>query len=168
MPGFAFPSVGPLGLGSPPSRSEFPSLQPSVLCSATTAFYPSRFTSLFAIAPRYPGLLPSFVSLLRLAARMRATLRRRGSCSASTLHLLASWGEIEGSPKFPSCPFEHMPCSPTPVVSSRLALTPPGLLPSAFPTASAFSVFLFHDNLLFRGSFARPMSLLHPVSHVHC
>ena len=49
--------------------------------------------------------------------------------------------ETDGSPKFPSCPFEHMPCSSTPVVTCWLTLSPSGLLPSAFPTASAFSVF---------------------------
>ena len=39
--------------------------------------------------------------------------------------------ETVGSPKFPSYPFEYMPCSQTPVVSRTLALAYPGLLPSA-------------------------------------
>jgi hypothetical protein len=41
MPGVAFPTVGPLGLGSPPSRSKL-LLGTSVLCSATTSNHPFR------------------------------------------------------------------------------------------------------------------------------
>ena len=44
-----------------------------------------------------------------------------------------------GSPEFPSYPFESMPWSKTPVVTSTLALTHSGLLPSAHSRALAFS-----------------------------
>jgi len=44
-----------------------------------------------------------------------------------------------GSPEFPSYPFESRPWSQTPVVTSTLALTHSGLLPSASSKASAFS-----------------------------
>jgi hypothetical protein len=49
--------------------------------------------------------------------------------------------ETIGSPKFPSCPRRLMPRSQTPVVSCSLALSLPGLLPSAACTASAFPRF---------------------------
>lgn len=39
--------------------------------------------------------------------------------------------ETSGSPKFPSYPFESMPWSQTPAVTSTLALAHQGLLPSA-------------------------------------
>ena len=49
--------------------------------------------------------------------------------------------EAFGSPKFPSYPFESMPWSKTPAVTSTLALARQGLLPSACSTASAFPCF---------------------------
>lgn len=63
MPGFAFPTVGPLGLGSPPYRTELTS-RPSVLCSAKTAQLP--FPDHFALRS-FPGTLPApfFVSHIR-------------------------------------------------------------------------------------------------------
>ena len=51
MPGFSFPTVGPLGLSSPPSRSRHQHSRPSVLWSAKTSKCPSRGSSLFAILP---------------------------------------------------------------------------------------------------------------------
>jgi hypothetical protein len=47
--------------------------------------------------------------------------------------------ETPGSPKFPSSPCGAMPRSQTPVESCVLALTYPGLLPSARSTASALA-----------------------------
>jgi len=46
--------------------------------------------------------------------------------------------ETFGAPKFPSYPFEHMPWSQTPVVSSKLAMALEGLLPSRKFSLSAF------------------------------
>jgi hypothetical protein len=57
----------------------------------------------------------------------------RYPCSSGT-----SDKETRGSPKFPSSPSEDMPRSQTPVVSSTLALTRPGLLPSGACKPSAF------------------------------
>jgi hypothetical protein len=45
--------------------------------------------------------------------------------------------ETDGTPKLPSCPYEHMPRSTTPVVSCALAISYPGLLPTAGWKASA-------------------------------
>ena len=59
-----------------------------------------------------------------------------------------SWGrfphrkldkETHGSPEFPRHPCECMPWSLTPVVTSTLAITCPGLLPSSFLRLSAFT-----------------------------
>ena len=49
--------------------------------------------------------------------------------------------ETFGSPKFPSYPLESMPWSQTPVVTSKLATTCQGLLPSARSRASALPEF---------------------------
>ena len=68
-------------------------------------------------SPRTPGLLIS-----------------RYPSSSGSLYM-----ETFGSPKFPSYPFESMPWSKTPAVTSTLAMTHQGLLPSACSTASAFS-----------------------------
>ena len=60
--------------------------------------------------------------------------------------------ETFGSPKFPSYPFESMPWSQTPAVTSTLAMAHQGLLPSACSTASAFSCFhrIIHCPRLYR------------------
>ena len=94
-------------------------------------------------------------------------LVRQYPCSSG-----APGGETNGAPKFPSCPFERMPCSQTPVVSCSLAMSLSGLLPSVSPTTSAFPGFLsrlslVHDHILFRGSITRPAFLFYPVPYVH-
>ena len=69
MPGFAFPSVGPLGFGSPPSRS-WPSL-PMTLGTMLRYDCPLSFSGRFAFGYRSPIPCPaslSFVSRFRLAA----------------------------------------------------------------------------------------------------
>jgi len=53
IPGFTFPTVGRLGLTSPPSRS-YP-IRTSVLCSAKTPKRTSQVCSLFAVRPQYPS-----------------------------------------------------------------------------------------------------------------
>ena len=134
MPDLAFPPVGRLGLTSPPSsvlpaglsfcaRLRLPPAPLNALCFRSvidTLFvpsvrvpFPARLRSgTFALTP---GLLGHPVRLFRESRK-----------------------ETFGSPKFPGYPFEHMPCSSTPVVSSILALAHPGLLPSTSMTASAF------------------------------
>jgi len=82
------PTVGPLGL--------VPHLPGQFLTIGTMLRYdcllPVSVTSLFAIVPRYPDLLLSFVSRFRFAAWVGSHLRHRGSWSASTLNLLALLG----------------------------------------------------------------------------
>ncbi len=54
IPGFSFPTMGPLGIGSPPSRPVY-LFRPSVLWSAKTSECPSQVCSLFTIRPWYLG-----------------------------------------------------------------------------------------------------------------
>ena len=130
MPDLAFPPVGRLGLTSPPSL---------VLCSATTATCPFQCPVL-SLAHRYLACC-SFRSCPRLLA---SSLTLRNLCA----NAWPTWSpgtpfpgcfkETSGPPKFPGYPFEYMPRSSTPVGSSTLALSHPGLLPSTSMTASAF------------------------------
>ena len=120
MPGVAFPLVGPVGNGSPPSP---------VLCFAKTAALPisGRFAR-----RSLPDTLPA-------AARSWCPFRAHDQVEAPD-HARAFGRpvpqsghvgkEIGGSPKFPSYPYEDMPRSQTPVVSCALAKARPGLLPS--------------------------------------
>ena len=71
MSGFAFPEVGPLGIGSPLSQPEF---WPSVICVAKTAVCPSRHTSLVA-GVSIPCLLLCFVSRFRFPCREKQPAR---------------------------------------------------------------------------------------------
>jgi hypothetical protein len=133
MPGFTFPSVGPLGLGSPPSRpsnrfghryydplrlpllrlrSLRVSLDPGYL--AFPHFRSSRFPG-GGDHPSAPGHFCIPVCLSR--------------CSP----------QGDGGPlEFPGYPCVYMPRSQTPVVSSRLAIPSPELVPSVHSTTSAF------------------------------
>ena len=56
--------------------------------------------------------------------------------------------ETGGSPKFPSYPYGCMPRSQTPVVSSTLAISRPGLLPSGACKPSAFPSLPLKDILV--------------------
>ena len=112
MPGFAFPRVGPLGLGSPPS---------SVLCSAKTADCPSRSPSLLA---RPPIPWPAPFGSCSVAGSPVGTAQNPSDAWTfvqPVAHPLRHlWRETVGSPKFPSCPCECMPRSQTPVVPQGL------------------------------------------------
>ena len=132
LPDVAFPPVGPLGLGSPPS---------SVLCSAKTATVPlsSRFAR-----RSLPDTLPASL----VCGVPKGLCPHQGSGSAGTPALPAcSDKETGGSPKFPSSPSEDMPRSQTPVVSCALAKAHPGLLPSGACKPSAFPSVLLRDIL---------------------
>ena len=129
MPGVAFPPVGPLGLGSPPS---------SVLCSAKTACSPSRVASL-ALASQY---LVCFLTLcsLRLVPGRKLPSTPGLLVTRSPSSSGGAPKERAGSPKFPRFPSDDRLRSPqTPVVSCRLAVPPAGLLPSTRARVSAFS-----------------------------
>jgi hypothetical protein len=113
------------------ARSPIPCLFPFVRVP-----FPARYRS--GTLALTPGLLGLPVRLFRLSHK-----------------------ETDGSPKFPGYPFELMPCSSTPVVSSALALAYSGLLPSATMTTSAFPLLplaVIHCPQLynFRGSITRP------------
>jgi len=107
MPGVAFPPVGPVGLGSPPS---------SVLCVAKTAILPvsGRFARR-ALPDTWPASARSW-SPLRAHARVEAPDHARafGRPVPQSGHMVK---EIGGSPTFPSSPSVCMPRSQTPVVS---------------------------------------------------
>ena len=119
----------------------------TVLCSATTATCPSRWPSLVA-RPPIPCLSPMFVSFLQARWRSGTLAPTPGLLGLPVRLFRLSDKETTGSPKFPGYPFELMPCSSTPVVSSVLALSHSGLLPSATMNTSAFppkSTVIIHD-----------------------
>jgi hypothetical protein len=107
MPGVAFPPVGSLGLGSPPS---------TVLCSAQTAPCPSRVASL-ALAAQYLVCFLALCSLRLVHGRKLPStpgllVNRYPSSSGSNNK------ETGGSPKFPSFPSDdRLRSLQTPVVS---------------------------------------------------
>jgi hypothetical protein len=138
MPGVAFPPVGPVGYGSPPS---------SVLCAAKTAALP--LSGHFACRSR-PDTLPASVCSwcpLRARGRVVAPRPRQGFWSPGP-PIRECDKETGGSPKFPSSPYAYMPRSQTPVVSCTLAIARPGLLPSGHWKPSAFPSMLSKDILL--------------------
>src|SRR5712691_8100183 len=163
MPGVAFPPVGPVGLGSPPSL---------VLCAAQTAALPlsGRFAR-----RSLPDTLPASVRSwcpLRAHDRVEAPDHARAVCRP-----VPSSGRVvkerDGSPTFPSDPFVCMPRSQTPVVSCALAIPHPGLLPSGACKPSAFAAIPLRLSCcprlyIFRGSITRPASSLPPASYAHC
>jgi hypothetical protein len=133
MPGVAFPPVGPLGLGSPPS---------SVLCSAKTATLP--ISERFACRSRPDTLLAPVVRGLRfrLVTRWKPPGTTPGLLSQPAPQTGNFHKEAGGSPKFPSDPSDDMPRSQTPVVSWALALACLGLQPSGACKPSAFPALL--------------------------
>ena len=164
MPGVAFPPVGPVGLGSPPS---------SVLCVAKTAILPvsgrfARRSLPDTLCASVRSCCPFRAYDLGEAPRPPQDFWSPGPpCRACDK-------ETEGSPTFPSYPSGCMPRSQTPVVSCPLALAHAGLLPSGACTPSAFlsvppGEIAFCPRLYtFRGSITRPASSLTPASYAHC
>jgi hypothetical protein len=138
MPGVAFPPVGRLGLASPPSP---------VLCAAKTATLP--LSERFACRSR-PDTLPAPVVRglrFRLVARWKPPRTTPGVLSQPAPQTGNFHKEAGGSPKFPSDPCGDMPRSQTPVVSWALAMSRPGLRPSAACKASAFPSMPLRDIL---------------------
>ena len=124
MPGFTFPTVGPLCLSSPPTRYG------CILASRTTGTMircdcQSPFSELFF--PFFSDTLqaPALVCVPSLSARWTGWKLSHPPpglwFSVSTPHLLTDDKEAIGSPKFPSYPRKYMPRSKTPVVSCTLA-----------------------------------------------
>ena len=85
-----------------------------------------------------PCLSPTFVSFLQARQRSGTLASTPGLLGHPVRLFRVADKETSGSPKFPDYPFECMPRSSTPVVSSVLALSHLGLLPSTRMTVSAF------------------------------
>jgi hypothetical protein len=176
MPGFAFPSVGRLGLTSPPSRSI------SSLTFGTMLRYDCHlsFSMPYALARSpIPCLFLLFVSFLQARLRSGTLALTPGLLGLPVRLFRVVYKETNGSPKFPGFPFEYMPRSSTPVVSWTLALAHPGLLPSVKIRTSAFPSYFLTVILAklrlagpqpykFRGSFTRPTSLFPLASDARC
>ncbi len=172
MPGFAFPTVGPLGLGSPPSRTKFLSvLRYYAPLRLPTTLFVSLHSSL-----AHDTLQCSFVfvrPLQRLADSQELACQHQGSWSTGTpiLPVSSLRREMVGPHKFLSYPFECMPRSSTTVVPWMLALTlgsggsstpfelvlspatlvvctPPALLPSALFDSVGFPSLLRREVIL--------------------
>jgi hypothetical protein len=115
-----------------------------------------------------PCLFPQFVSLLMARQHSGTFVLTPGLLGHPVRPFRVTDKETSGSPKFPGYPSKLMPRSPTPVVSSALALAHSGLLPSARMTASAFlpiflAVIHYPQLYKFRGSITRPV-LLFPLA----
>ena len=163
MPGFAFPTVGRLGLTSPPSRS-------LLLTLGTMLRYDchSPFSVACAFARSPIPCSPSFSCPVSGSPARRVLSSTRTRCfPAGGTPSTFVYKETIGSPKFPGYPFERMPRSSTPVVSSILALSYSGLLPSVKMKTSAFTskktdtypcetLFRRPQLYKFRGSITRP------------
>jgi hypothetical protein len=113
MPGFPFPTVGPLDLGSPPYRPEQSDHRyygPLRLPNAHLGFVRCSLSA--------PDTLVA--PLLSLTGQVRALLPRARippRWLTGTLDRIIFPKEAFGSPKFPGYPYDCMPCSQTPVVS---------------------------------------------------
>jgi hypothetical protein len=111
-----------------------------------------------------PCLFHPFVSFLQARQRSGTLALTPGLLGHPVRPFRVADKETSGSPKFPGYLCVCMPCSSTPVVSSALALTHSGLLPSTRMTASAFppKLTVIHCPQLykFRGSITRPAYLL--------
>ena len=164
MPGFAFPAVGPVGLGSPPFRSAPPGA-PSVLCSAKTAAAPSRVASLrFTLASRY--LACSTYSL--------ATRRKRPGGAWSLVPPVDQPGRWQGERRLSQVPelplwIHALRSDPGGVSGARQGAPvdcclPHGGMASALPRPRR-GYPIGPQPCVFRGSITRPASSLHPAPH---
>jgi hypothetical protein len=140
MPGFSFPTVGPLCIGSPPTRYGLPASRTIGTMIRYDCQQPIS-GSLLSLVSRYLVLLFLLCPVsLGLLFGLEFSSQYLGSCLSSVPLLLTYHKETVGSPKFPRCPHEHLPRSQTPVVSYTLALSYLGLLPSVACRTSAFSL----------------------------
>ena len=177
VPGFTFPTVGRLGITSPPSRLRLKNHRyyvPLRLPKALLRFVRSSLSS--------PDTLPAPLVCVSYSYRKTRWGPDAGRYSAGGLSSTERlplyripYKETVGSPKFPSYPFENMPWSQTPVVSWTLALSHSGLLPSTAFIASAFPVnriILTDHNYTFFGVQYRacnldPSSFVLPLPGLH-
>jgi hypothetical protein len=117
MPGFPFPAVGPLDIGSPPYRSE-PS-DHRYYCQLRLPNARLGFVRCSLSAPN--TLVAPLLSLTGKARALLSSARTPPHWLTGALDRIAFTKETSGSPKFPGYPLDCMPCSQTPVVSRSLA-----------------------------------------------
>jgi hypothetical protein len=173
LPGVAFPPVGPVGLGSPPSRSAFglQTLGPMLHDDCQPPLSP-RFTWRWRC-----DTWPAAALCVPFPARgqLAAARPRQGSWAPGTPPLPGHRvQETTGSPQFPSAPLDDMPRSQTPVVSwllrrcaSRTAAFRP-LQTVGFPLHPAQGYPHGPQLYQFRGSITRPVTLLPLAPRLHC
>ena len=113
MPGFPFPAVGPLDLGSPPYRSELSDQRYYGQLRLPNAHL--RFVRYSLSAPN--TLVAPLLSLTGQDRALLASARTPPRWLTGALDRITFAKETFGSPKFPDYPFDCMPCSQTPVVS---------------------------------------------------
>ena len=163
MPGVAFPPVGPLGLGSPPSP---------VLCAAKTTPCPSRVASLVA---RFP--IPCLLHGVRVVPRgLVAWWTPPGHARAFGRPVPRSGHGARRQVVLPSSrvtPLKTCPALRPRWCPAHSPLSHTGLLPSGACKPSAFPSIplrLSYGPRLytFRGSSTRPTSSLTPASYSHC
>jgi len=166
MPGFTFPSVGPLGLGSPPSR-------PSN-CFGHRYYDPLRLPLLRLRSLRIsldPGYLAfSFFRSCRFPGGGDHPSAPGRFCIPVCLSRCTPQGD-DGPLKFPGYPCMHMPRSSIPVVSPSLALSFQGLQPSGVLKPSAFPglrpvIPMDHNQYLF-GTRSRGLRTCYTWLHTH-
>jgi hypothetical protein len=172
LPGVAFPPVGPVGLGSPPSRSAF-----DLQTLGTMLHYDCQPPLSHRFTRRWRcDTWPASVLCVPSPARGRpeAARPRQGSWSPGTPPLPGkSVQETTGSPQVPSAPLDDMPRSPTPAVSWLLRRCAPRTI--AFRRLETVGVprdpvegypcgpRLYH----FRGSITRPVTVRPLAPRLH-
>ena len=171
MPGLAFPPVGPLGLGSPPSQPMPERHRPAVLCLAKTALCPSRVASLVARFP-IPCPLPLFVFLAARCAG-EAPPQRQGSWSAGTPTLPAfvtrRQTALSSSRVTPlsACPALRPRWCPEHLAPCLRDCCLPGTANRRLSLSASRAVILLGPQLYsFRGSITRPAPSLHPAPYL--
>ena len=135
MPGFSFPTVGPVGLGSPPSQTN----------NVQRYYDPLRLPQAHPRFVRSSLSAPGTLHTRLLLCPYKGSHKGRGFLTSYARNL--GYGipprelgkETNGSPEFPRQPCECMHWSMTPVVTWILATAHPDLLPSSFLRLSAFT-----------------------------
>jgi hypothetical protein len=149
MPGFTFPPVGPLGLGSPPSRL-FPSF--------SRRYYDPLRLPLLHLGSLRISLDPRYLAFSHFRSRHFPGEGDHPSAPGRfsiPVCLSRCPTQGDGGPlEFPGYPWVCMPRSSTPVVSCRLAIASPELLPSGTSRPSALpdsrlDILADHNNEIF-------------------
>ena len=179
MPGFSFPTVGPLGLSAPPSRSR------------TSNPLDHRYYDQLRLPNARLGVVRSWLSfpdtLYRPSLRLSLPHFMQDSLRGGTFHpnagILPKAGspytvclpkEAFGPPKSPSYPHGCMPWSQTPVVSQAHRHSAPRTAAFRWMKSVDFPLTLHREIILvtttasISGLNTQPASLIHPASYSHC